>query len=187
MKTHLGKTSQLIMTMALVILASTSLTVAAGQQRISEGLPLPWPFPWAKECPIDWKSIDGRYSMSDSARDERIEISTWLIQAWNLHVIRVQKFSDQSELLAQGFAVITESQRTISLELISVDGSQEHNAEASVRFYYRSDELMCTAERLVPLLQLKRVEAGSIIQTTYRLIPMCDRHQIGINNKSECI
>lgn len=140
-------------------------------EALSEGLPLPWPFPWAKDCPVDWKSMQGRYLLSGSAANEQIEFKITVITIRGFRLVRMTRFSRDGKLLAQGFTFVTLDQRSLRMHLVpQVEG--EEFMTALIKLHYSDAAIGCAKDHLVPILTLERSNSSSHTINHYRLVPL---------------
>lgn len=146
-------------------------SVARAQSAIApfgQGMPLPWPFPWAKECPINWESLEGRYLLSDTDSQE-LDLKITVIDKMNFKLIRVARYDAAGHVLAEGVALVNNDQKSIRLWLLPrKKGAQPIWAE--IKMFYRSSELFCSDEYLVPILTLDYQDKTTHTQAQYRLV-----------------
>ena len=133
-----------------------------------EGMPLPWPFPWAKECPIIWSSIGGSYVLSESVDNEYIDLKITPVQKNGFNLVHVARYSKESELLSDGFALIAQNQRTIQLGLYPVK-SATPSLWAMIKLHYQDSTSKCDKE-LVPILAMQSDADSARVPVEYRLI-----------------
>ncbi len=161
------------MKLLIFILGMTlSWSAAADQSNLSpfkQGLPLPWPFPWAKECPIDWKSMEGRYLLSDSMQEEELDIKITVISQMDLKLVRVSRYSRAGKLIADGFTMVNSKRRTLRLYMMPLD-RQSTPLWAVIRLYYQSSVFSCSQDQLVPILTLDPPVGTDQTPTQYRLV-----------------
>jgi hypothetical protein len=151
-------------------LASAAAEFRGGPVHIEgQGLPLPWPFPWAKECPVEWEALQGRYSMAHSEKHEAIQLNITFLSKFGLRLVRVARLDHKGGVLSEGIAIIHDGQRSISLPLNAVDG-QSAPIMAELKFYYSSRVLSCDSDYLVPILSLKDPGGSTSEHIDYRLI-----------------
>ena len=143
--------------------------VAPAVRPTSEGLPLPWPFPWAKECPVDWQAMQGRYLLSDSAKEEQIDLKISVITNYGFRLVRMSRFSKTGELLADGFNFVSLNQRMLRMNLVP-QNDDEQPMTALIKLYYSDWSLGCAKDRLVPILSLERTNSTSGKTNHYRLV-----------------
>ena len=134
-----------------------------------QGLPLPWPFPWAKECPVDWKSLDGRYVLSESDDQEQIDLDISIIESLGFKIVHVARFTRTGLLIYEGFNFVGHNQRTIRLFLWP-QRSYEPGTMAMIQLHYQGVDLHCTDENLIPILTLERVDSEQTSRTQYVLL-----------------
>jgi hypothetical protein len=147
-----------------MIFMAFSLNAHAG-----EGLPLPWPFPWAKECPIEWQSLEGKYAMADSSKEEQVQISLHTVTRAGFRLVRVARLAKDGTLIAEGFNFVSLNQRTVRLYLFPLDRN-EPTQTAVIKYYFASSSLSCGKENLVPILAVEKRGSTSTGITNYRLV-----------------
>jgi len=117
------------------------------------GMPLPWPFPWAKECAIDWEALAGQYMLQDSVEAQFLDLTVTILLRDEYRLVRVARYDKLGVEVASGFSVVTNDQRSLSMRLDPlVDG--EPTMVATIRLYYRSKTYSCHQDELVPILGL---------------------------------
>lgn len=149
----------LILGMALSVIGASA----------GEGLPLPWPFPWAKECPIAWQSLEGKYALADSSKEEQLQITFHTITRMGFRLVRVARLSSEGELISEGFNFVSANQRTLRLSLFPLDHNQATEI-AIIKLYYQSASLSCSEQNLVPIMSVERRGSSTTGTTHYRLI-----------------
>ena len=154
---------------ALLMMFFTATVHADDFRPFGEGLPLPWPFPWAKDCPVEWSNLIGRYTMVDNSLGEEVAIRISLISHHRLHVLRISRYSPVGELLSDGFSFITENQRIMRVYLRPYAPGQEP-LWATIRLFFDDNDLVCAKDRLVPILSLWHRREGVMSETQYRLV-----------------
>lgn len=153
----------------------TSMAQAKEFKTYGEGLPLPWPFPWAKECPVNWESMQGRYLLSDSLEGEQIDLKITIVNKNGFRLIRVSRFSSKGVMIADGVTFVSRDQRAIHVWLNAAQAASQPRTSAMLQFYYASDNYQCAADQLVPILTLDRYDKFNHVQTQYRLLRLSDR------------
>lgn len=163
------KTSLILFALILNALPLSSFGVPTDAIAYGQGLPLPWPFPWAKECEVHWESIPGRYALSDNAAHEEMELKITFIKKFGVSLVRVKRISNDGILLSEGLTAIYQGQRSFRLRL---EPHQEGQPViwASLKFYYGGRELRCDDSYLVPILALEKEGFPNNQRTEYRLI-----------------
>lgn len=136
-----------------------------------EGLPLPWPFPWAKECPMNWEKLAGRYSLEDSAMREEIDLKISIVRRSGYRWVRVARFDQNGQKISDGQVMVERNQKSIRVRLRPLD-ERERYTWASLKMYYSDDKHLCAEKMLVPILTLEAEEDNQMVQTQYRLIRM---------------
>lgn len=152
---------------ALVLLVTLSATALAEVRPYGQGLPLPWPFPWAKDCPMDWDSLNGTYTLSDSSFDERLEIRITVSRRTEQRFVRISRFVNGT-MVADGRGMIDPERHSFRVYMRPL--SERADAIwASVRFYFPDDQQLCS-QNLVPILTLQT--AGGVVNgdSQYRLM-----------------
>jgi hypothetical protein len=134
-----------------------------------EGLPLPWPFPWAEECPVKWSSISGRYLLADSDLGQAVELKISIVTQKGLRLVRISRFDRQGLMISDGFVPVSLDQRSVHLELRPlVEGALP--IQASLKLFHSSDDHSCLMSRLVPILSLVERDVDKVNEVHYRLI-----------------
>jgi hypothetical protein len=139
-----------------------------------QGLPLPWPFPWAKDCPVHWESLEGTYELASSQNFEAIKLNVTFINKFMTRLVRVTRLDRSGNILADGLAIVHEGQRSIRVKLQPLE-SETPMTTASIKFYYSNRELSCAQSDLVPILTLVTPGSNSSQKVDYRLIRMGGR------------
>lgn len=134
-----------------------------------QGLPLPWPFPWAKECPVDWNAMAGRYMLSDTSSPQFIDLKITVISHVGFKLVRIARYNSAGNLESDGFTFVNEKQRMlhISLEPTAVAA---HPIWATIKLHYQSNVWSCTADHLIPILTLEAEGGGDRPATQYKLL-----------------
>lgn len=140
---------------------------------LGEGLPLPWPFPWAKECPVDWNAMNGRYALADSKSVQYIDLKISVITGEGFKLVRVARYDQSGKLQAEGFTYVSEAQKTLALALEPSDKSQGEQW-AVIELYYESPEEVCTPDHLVPILTLADTRSADHNVMSYKMIKLGD-------------
>lgn len=161
--------------LASIFLCMSSLSVRA------EGLPLPWPFPWAKECPVDWSELQGRYDLSDNVSRDRIDVKVRVATKKGLKLVHISRFSQTGVLLAEGTTVIGQDPNSAqisdqksdqkSIKIYMVPIQPERTAQwAKIDLRYDSWDLQCTMDHLVPILTLESAASHTRQAVQYKLV-----------------
>jgi len=169
----------LIRILISVALAMTALTAGArgldekesGQvfRPYGEGLPLPWPFPWAKECPVQWASISGRYAMLDSMYQEEVDLKISIVTEGGLKFMRISRFNSSGAMISDGFTFLTPNQRSVRVYLRPM--TRKHGPLwANIKLYHGSSRFSCEMASLVPILSLVEKQQDHTTETLYRLV-----------------
>lgn len=160
--------------LAIVMLCGTAHALE-DIELYGQGLPLPWPFPWAKDCPVDWKAMEGRYVLSESVENQEIDLDITVQEEAGNKVVHVAHFTRDGQMLAEGTTTVTPSQRAISLYLMP---KQRRAAItwASIQMHFQGKETACTEDNLVPILTLQQIDSPNHAQMQYRLMKLSRRH-----------
>lgn len=138
---------------ACLLLTAPFSTPAFAGRSSKSGMPLPWPFPWAKECAIDWEALAGSYVLQDSVEAQFLDLTVTVLLHDNYRLIRVSRYDQSGVEVASGFSVVTNDQRSLRMRLQPFV-EDEPTMVATIRLYYRSRMLSCSQEELVPILGL---------------------------------
>lgn len=158
-----------MMTTVLVGLTLLVTTAQADVRPKAEGLPLPWPFPWAKECPVDWQAMAGRYILSNSSNEEQIDLKITVINVHGFRLVRLSRFDGYGNLIADGFSFVSLNQRMLRMKLVGQD-TTDNSIWALIKMHYTDWNLGCSDDHLVPILTLERTNSSTIYTNHYRLI-----------------
>ncbi len=141
-----------------------------------EGLPLPWPFPWAKECPVNWASMEGRYTLEDDSSDEQIDLKITILTQKGMRMVRLSRYSQSGALISDGFSFVSTNQKMIRLYLYP-----RHRNEAPIwaliKLHHWSWDLGCSEDQLVPILTLEKTNSHVRKQSQYRLIRVSSKNR----------
>lgn len=148
----------------------TSAMASAEQKFVpyGEGMPAPWPFPWAKECPVKWTSLTGRYVMYDQFEQDEIDLKLSLITRKGLKMMRISRYSKTGAMISDGFSVITEKQKSVRVYLRPLT-NKTSPVWASLKLYFDKD-YSCEMTRLVPILSLVERHGTTTTEAQYRLV-----------------
>lgn len=141
------------------------------------GMPLPWPFPWAKECPVDWASLTGRYLMSDTSNQEQIDLKITVSSFLGRRVLHIARYNRFGELVGNGFSVVSLNQRMLRLKLWA-NRPYEEEVWALVKLHYLDSHRGCSADHLVLILTLEGANSSSNITSHYRLVKISPDSQV---------
>ncbi len=141
---------------------------AKAREPHSEGMPLPWPFPWAKECPVDWENMSGTYMLTESADSEYIDLKITIIRKNGFRLVHVSRYDMKGEILSDGFTLMSENQKTIRLGLYPAMAGTP-SMWAMIKLHY-SDAIQKCDSGLVPILTLESTEDTTHAQVQYRLV-----------------
>lgn len=140
-----------------------------------DGLPLPWPFPWAKECPVEWEGLQGRYMLSDSSQQEELDLDVKVEQNAAYKVVRIARFTRWGQKISSGFSFVNPDTRSISMEMIP-NSLTDPMILANLQLHYVSKDHRCAGENLVPILTLQKRGSPASSQTQYRLMKLTRRN-----------
>lgn len=138
-------------------------------QVFGEGLPLPWPFPWAKECAVNWDTLTGRYAMESDLEGDQIDLKISIINRLGDRWARVFRFNKEGRLIAEGASPIKKELRAIRVKMRSVVKDNKVSW-ISLRLHYADAAYQCYESRLVPILTMETMRGNSLVETQYRLI-----------------
>lgn len=134
-----------------------------------EGLPLPWPFPWAKECPVQWSSLSGRYAMLDSTTQDEVDLKISIVTDRGLRFLRISRYNSSGNMISDGFTFLTRNQRSVRVYLRPLKDHQPV-LWANIKLYHSSEIFSCEAATLVPILSLVERQDHMTTETLYRLV-----------------
>ncbi len=170
-----------LMTTAVVVcstllMALISLQVKASDlSTLGEGMPHPWPFPWAIDCPVQWESLTGNYVLSDTDNKQYLDLDITILYKDGLKIVRVIRYDEYGSMISRGFAYVTEGSRSINLTLVP-ENRDVPVMRATIKLYYQGNDRACTYDNLVPILSLS-IEHSTEVDARFKLI------RIGINRK----
>jgi hypothetical protein len=141
---------------ALLLCVALSLPLAGASGHTQDGWPLPWPFPWAKECPMNWDQLDGTYLLSDSNDAERLVLRINVLTKRGMRLIHVTRYSDQGRILFDGTSTVTEKQKVIGLWLNSMSGTRLR-VWAIIKMHYQTPIASCAVANLIPILTVQAI------------------------------
>lgn len=156
-----------LLTTLLISLAVSANLAWAQARPAAEGLPLPWPFPWAKECPVDWQRMAGRYVLSDSVNEEEIDLKITVITTNGFRLVRLSRIDHHGQVVADGFAYVSLNQRMLRMKLVPRD-RYDSPSWALIKLHYSDWNLGCAEDHLVPILSLERNNSSR--SNHYRLV-----------------
>jgi hypothetical protein len=141
-----------------------------GQYHIyGEGLPLPWPFPWARECPVKWSQLAGRYRLEASSSNDEIELKITVINTRGLRMIKIARFDENQQLLAQGAGLLVQNQRMVEVMLQPTRADQPA-IRASLKLHFSDLSGSCEMSSLTPILTLQVLSIDEVAEIQYRLV-----------------
>lgn len=135
----------------------------------ADGSPVPWPFPWAKDCPVQWSSVVGRYTLVDNYAGEEVSIRISFVHHRLLHVLRIARYDRHGQILSDGYSFVTENQNVFRVYLRPHEPG-EHPYWATIRLYFNDARLICGGDSLVPFLSLIDMGPGVTQESLYRLV-----------------
>lgn len=154
--------------MSLIVSAAKAETIKPHGQ----GLPLPWPFPWAKECPVNWATMEGRYVLAEDSMDEQVDIGMTILTDRGMRLISIARYTQSGRLLSDGITFVRMDQKIIELELRPRRKGQV-SINAILKLHYGDWDLGCTQAKLVPILTLQKINVKK--QAQYRLVRVANR------------
>lgn len=158
------------LTAMLALLALTTMAHAA--QLDKDGLPVPWPFPWAKECPTDWNAFEGVYKMTTNSDAGRLTFRVDGEGEGGLLRVRVTRLSPKGRPTYDGSTYIDFTQKVVALWLTPTDDASHPSVWGEIRLHYNSKDLTCA--NTVPVLTVAPDEQKEAEGTAYELIRMCE-------------
>ena len=111
----------------------------------------PWPFPWAKDCPMVWESLAGDYTMVGSANEDQIVVRVSSSSDGDLRTIRLVRLTSLGEVKAIGLAIVSAEEREVKVHMIPVVPDYP-SSWVTLRMYYNSEVSSCDIKTLVPIL-----------------------------------
>ncbi len=124
------------------------------------GTPLPWPFPWARECPVEWSHLAGRYVLTESTDKQFVELTVTVLPHFDHKLVRVAQYDEAGELLADGFALVIGQQRSLRAELVPVSPDLPL-VTATIKLHFLSKDHQCSADHLVPIMSMRSHTPGN--------------------------
>lgn len=152
----------------IVVSLMIAVLPAKAYKPLGGGMPLPWPFPWAKECPVDWENMSGTYLLTDSQDAESLDLKITIVRKGGFKLVHVSRYDMTGEILSEGFTLMTENQKTIRLGLYPTRGGTP-SMWAMIKLHY-SDAIQNCEKGLVPILTLESAEDTTHAQVQYRLV-----------------
>lgn len=134
-----------------------------------EGLPLPWPFPWAEDCPVQWSALSGRYTMLDSESKDEVQLTISIVTDHGFRFLRISRFASDGTFLSDGVTFLARNQRSARVYLNPLDDRQPP-LWANIKLYYASEIFSCEMNSLVPILSLIEKQNEKNVETRYRLV-----------------
>lgn len=135
----------------------------------ADGIPRPWPFPWAKTCPMSWNDLAGRYKMVGSSSREQIVVRISSDEREDLVTIRLVRVTSSGRIRAIGLAMVYSSEREVRVHMVPVR-EKYGTSWVTLRMHYNSKVLSCQQEALVPILTVSPdVPAGNAPDEQYPL------------------
>lgn len=117
----------------------------------------PWPFPWAKECPVNWEALNGYYTLSESNGNGEVTMRISVEDKGTLRLMRVIRYSSGNEgaWMYSGEIYISKKQKLIRLYLDPVNG-KGGPIWAAIKLHYMSEVRQCSVDYLVPIVSMQR-------------------------------
>lgn len=113
----------------------------------------PWPFPWAKDCPMAWENLDGEYKMVGSSKQDQIIVRVSTNEKNGLRTIRLVRTTYDGLVSAFGLAIVFPDEREVKIHMIPMaEGYQ--SSWVTLRMYYNSSIASCDMQSLVPILSV---------------------------------
>lgn len=122
-----------------------------------QGVPLPWPFPWAKDCEVDWKSMQGEYTLTSESDLGSIDIRISVISEFGFKLVHISRYDTEGKLIAGGFNFVSKNQKVLRLYMFPID-SKERLSYAVIKLHYQSKVISCAQDQLVPILTVEAVK-----------------------------
>lgn len=140
----------------LVLIFALSFASLGNTEQSTLGqLPVPWPFPWAKECPVNWESLGGFYTLTnDSFNHGSVSLRISVLTKNGLRLLRVSRYTTRGTWKYEGTTFVTENQKLVHLNLSPVSGKGEP-IWATLKLHYLSEIMECAADRLVPIMTVQ--------------------------------
>lgn len=135
----------------------------------ADGMPGPWPFPWARKCPVRWESLEGRYILPESSQNTLLDLKVSVVDKLNFKLVRVSRFDRAGNLEASGLDWVAADQQIVRLWLYPFKQG-EAPTWAVLKMHYASTEQTCDDDHLVAILTLEQADRVARHQTHYRLI-----------------
>ena len=136
----------------ILCLALGSPLTQAAQTR--DSYPLPWPFPWADKCSMDWEDLDGTYLLSNGKEADQLILRINILTKKGVRSVHVSRISSQGRMLYQGSTLVSEADRIIRLSLVSIY-PEEPRIWATIKMHYQSEVSSCSASHLIPILTVQ--------------------------------
>jgi hypothetical protein len=145
-----------------IICATLFLTASLSFAKVhpqGEGLPLPWPFPWAKECPVKWQSLEGTYTLYNKMVDDQI---TLRVEMTSRYRVTVSRLAADGTVLNKGSVAFDSTDRELTVTL-RPKFSGVDKIKANLRFYHKQGHASaCTKDAIEPIVTLGDDEAEQI-------------------------
>lgn len=158
-----------LLTVMIALVATSAFAENSKPQHLGEGLMVPWPFPWAEACPVNWESMAGRYELYNSARDEEIDIKITIEEQYGTRRVHVSRYTGEGDLVGDGTTYIGETENVVSLWLYPTD-KDAPPTWATLKLYYSNESYSCGADTLVPILTLEFPSRPERKQKQFRLV-----------------
>lgn len=159
-----------ILTLVLAVLAGPLASAQSYVRPFGDGMPLPWPFPWAKDCDVDWAAMEGRYLLTPSKLGMQLDLKISVVAELNFTLIRVSRYGQDGQLLADGYVWVSAKQKTVRLWLFPLRRGDPPTWAVLKLHYTREKVAGCPAEFMIPILTLDQVDNTTHTQAQYKLI-----------------
>ncbi len=134
----------------------------------AEGLPLPWPFPWAEGCPAEWAALDGTYVLKGRTDQDTVEIKITVGEYYGMGTMQISRYSPRGTLLSDGWSFLWPRSRYISIYLWP-RAEEVQPMKASLKFHFNKN-FNCQISQLVPILTIEEMYSDHTNRTQFRLV-----------------
>ena len=113
----------------------------------------PWPFPWAKECKVVWKDMEGQYALALETEPLHAENVKIAISTQNgFRLLEVSRSTLEGVVTYDGTTMLPDDAKTVALYLNPV-GNNGDPIWATIELHHESDKAReCTMDHLVPVI-----------------------------------
>jgi hypothetical protein len=120
----------------------------------SHAVPLPWPFPWSRQCPMEWTGIEGRYHLVNQTDGEQIELRIDNHGSKGNPQITMWRLASDGTVNSVGMSDFAQQQSEVHVYMVPSRGRPQVAYWASIRMYTAGQ---CSADaEIVPILELRR-------------------------------